>query len=128
MANINGWGRGAWGEGSWGTALPVTVASAGAITSAQGAIAVYHNAIIEVGGLGMLSAIGSASTAAAAVVSVVGIASTVRLGAPLVYGEIDTSQDPNYNVIDDGQSPGWAAISSTQTPGYSEIDAGRDAA
>jgi hypothetical protein len=34
-----------------------------------------------------------------------------------VYGEIDTSQTPDY-----------ATISTTQTPGYEEIEAGRDAA
>ena len=98
------------------------------MTSALGAVEVYHNAFFEVTGLGMTSAVGEVTLKLGASAFPVGLAVSVDVGAPLVYGEIDTNQDPNYNTINDGQSPGWASISVSQSPGYQEIDAGRDAA
>ena len=98
----------------------------------------------------MTSAVGEVTLKLGASAFPVGLAVSVDVGAPLVYGEIDTNQDPNYNTINDGQnpgwasisvsqspayqeindgqSPGWASISVSQSPGYQEIDAGRDAA
>ena len=98
------------------------------MTSAIGIVIVYNNTIVELVGFEIGVAVGDVTLKLGASAFPVGLAVSVDLGAPLVYGEIDTNQDPNYNTINDGQSPGWASISVSQSPGYQEIDAGRDAA
>jgi len=53
---------------------------------------------------------------------------TASSGTVLVWGELNTSQTPNYTTIITNQTPSYTIISTNQTPSYSEIDAGRDAA
>jgi hypothetical protein len=72
--------------------------------------------------------VGDIQPVAGAIVQVTGVGVTASVGFINVYGEIDTSQTPNYNQIDDGQTASYSAVSTTQTPGYTEIDAGRSAA
>tara|TARA_R110000751_G_scaffold256259_2_gene355728 strand:+ start:434 stop:910 length:477 start_codon:yes stop_codon:yes gene_type:complete len=82
-----------------------------AITSAQGDIQLVTNNFLSVAGYTVTSQLGTVTPTAAADVTVVGLAAmTIDLGVPLVYGEIDTDQDPNYNVISDSQTPVWEAI------------------
>ena len=96
------------------------------------------------------SGLGSVETDAGSIVQLTGVGATFAIGAPLVYSQIDTTQNANYNQIDDSQTPSFAgvdssqtpsfvAVSTSQTPSYSEvstsqtpvfteIEAGRDAA
>jgi len=63
------------------------------------------------------SAIGSVSTIAKANVVPTGQVATFSIGTTLVYGEVDTSQTPNFSDV-----------ATTQTPNYTTIKGGRDAA
>jgi hypothetical protein len=69
----------------------------------------------------MTTAVGEVTLKLGASAFPVGLAVSVDLGAPLVYGEIDTNQDPNYNVINDDQTPVWTAINDAQTPVWTAI-------
>ena len=63
------------------------------------------------------SALGTVSTDAEANVVPTGQSVTVSLASVLVYGEVDTSQTPNFSDV-----------ATTQTPNYTTIKGGRDAA
>jgi len=135
MANINGWGRGTWGEGAWSSVLPVNLTTAGAMTSAVGALTVDAEANVTPATLAITSAIGSvivhenevvnlpsflitsAQQGGAVVVNaehkvhITGVSADFGIGFPLVWSVIDTGQTPNYNDV-----------STTQTPSYSIIN------
>ena len=150
MAIINGWGRGAWNEGAWGTALPVEPSSVGAITSglgtvtddaeanvtfagraitsALGSVIVHENEVINMPSFAVTSAIGAVTTVAKANVVPPGQSGTVSLSSVLVYGEIDTSQTPNFSDVTTTQTPNYSDVATTQTPNYTTIKGGRDAA
>ena len=73
-----------------------------ATTSALGSPQLVTNNFLSVAGLSTTSALGTVTPTAAAGVTLIGLTSvTIDLGVTLVYGEIDTNQDPNYNVISD---------------------------
>ena len=108
-SDISGFGRGTYGQGAWNTELPVIVTGV-AGTSALGSATVAAAAVVSVTGVAGTSALGSATVAAAAVVGVTGVAGTGGIGNTLVWGDIDTTQIPN-----------WAAISTTQTPAWQDI-------
>ena len=93
-----------------------------ATTSALGSPQLVTNNFLSVAGLSTTSALGTVTPTAAAGVTLIGLTSvTIDLGVTLVYGEIDTNQDPNYNVISDAQAPAWNVISDAQTPTWTVI-------
>jgi len=75
-----------------------------------GTVTVYHNAIVEVTGLAITSAIGAVSTTADANVSLTGVAITSSLGSVLIWGLIDESQTPSYSGIDESQTADWEEV------------------
>ena len=83
---------------------------------------------VYVDGQQINSSVGAVTTVAGSVVELVGVSMVASVGDILVWGEIDTSQDPNYNSINTTQSPGYSTIDTSQSAGYEEIKAGRDAA
>ena len=76
----------------------------------------------------MASSIGAVSTVAKANVVPTGQSVTVSLSSVLVYGEIDTSQTPNFSDVTTTQTPNYSDVATTQTPNYTTIKGGRDAA
>ena len=178
MANINGWVRGTWGEGAWSSILPVNLTTAGAMTSAVGAVSLVCDNNVSApsfaitsgvgaltvdaesnvtlptfavtSGLGAVttdaeanvalptfavtSALGSViihenevinlpsflitsgfngagvSTAAAANAFPIGVSMLSAVGAPLVWGLINTDQNPNFDPIDTDQTPSYNDI------------------
>jgi hypothetical protein len=54
----------------------------------------------------------TASTVKSKNVYVTGVQLYVRIGDALVWGVIDTNQNPNWTIINDVQSPGWTDIPS----------------
>ena len=72
--------------------------------------------------------IGDVSTVAGVIVQLTGLSMVASVGDILVWGEIDTNQDPSYNPISTTQSAGYSAVDTSQSAGYEEIKAGRDAA
>ena len=82
-------------------------------TSALGSPQLVTNNFLSVAGYTISSAAGAISPTAAADVSVAGFPLTIDLGITLVYGEIDTRQNANYNVISDSQIPTWTVIATS---------------
>jgi len=84
--------------------------------------------VVEPAGVSATFQVGSLFIDAAAIVELTGITLQSTLGKPLVYGEIDTNQIPNYATISTSQTPGYTPVSTSQAPNYQDIAAGRDAA
>ena len=82
-----------------------------------GTIIVHENEVINLPSFAITSALASVSTIAKANVTPTPQSITVSLGALLIYGEVDTSQTPNFSDV-----------ATTQTPNYTTIKGGRDAA
>ena len=78
---------------------------------------VYENEVIELTGFGLASSIGAVSTVAKANVTPEGQSATASVGIILIWGEVDTSQTPDYQNV-----------ATSQTPNYTTIKGGRDAA
>ena len=77
----------------------------------------YENEVIELTGFGLASSIGAVSTVAKANVTPEGQSATASVGIILIWGEVDTSQTPDYQNV-----------ATSQTPNYTTIKGGRDAA
>ena len=75
----------------------------------------YKRQVIEVSGFGLTTSVGAVTTAAKANVTPTGVSATASVGKVLIWGEVDTSQTPDYSNI-----------ATSQTPNYTIIDAGRD--
>jgi hypothetical protein len=58
--------------------------------------------------------LGTVQAQANADVFVLGVRATGIVGSPLVWGDIQNPQNPNWTQINDTQSPGWTDI---RTPG-----------
>jgi hypothetical protein len=65
----------------------------------------------------LASSIGAVSTVAKANVTPEGQSATASVGIILIWGEVDTSQTPDYQNV-----------ATSQTPNYTTIKGGRDAA
>tara|TARA_R100001369_G_C3291745_1_gene164020 strand:- start:124 stop:501 length:378 start_codon:yes stop_codon:yes gene_type:complete len=124
VSNVTGWGRSSWGNGSWGTAVPVTLTSAGAMTSGLGALAVSPGSSVPATGVGFTASVGSVTVLENEVVELpTGVSATFSIGSVTitadaniypagvsmtadtmvkmpVWGLIDTAQVPNYSVVD----------------------------
>ena len=68
-------------------------------TSALGSVTAAIGINPEVTGLVGTSALGSVLAGTSATISAVGVVSTGSVGVPLVWGDIDTSQVPNWQVV-----------------------------
>jgi hypothetical protein len=96
--NLGGWGRGTWNQSAWSTPLSVLVTGV-AGTSALGSETATGGATSGVTGLVGTSALGSVLAGTSATISAVGVVGTGSVGIPLVWGDIDTSQVPNWQVV-----------------------------
>ena len=81
MATLTGWGRGTWGEGAWGTSLPVTLSTAGVITSAVGSVTIVAEANVTPVSPAITSAVGAPQVVAGAVVQVTGLSISSAVGS-----------------------------------------------
>ena len=96
--NLGGWSRGTWSSGPWNA--PDSVGVTGVTgTSALGSVTAAIGINSEVTGLVGTSALGSVLAGTSATISAVGVVSTGSVGVPLVWGDIDTSQVPNWQVV-----------------------------
>ena len=66
---------------------------------------------------------------------VTGVQATGYIANVLVWGQINTNQDPhwagindsqtgNWNVVNDNQVPGWVQVNDSQSPAWSAINEG----
>ena len=74
--HLGGWGRGTWNQSAWNTPLSVLVT-----------------------GVAGTSALGSETVTGGATASVTGVVGTGNIGVSLVWGDIDTSQVPNWQIV-----------------------------
>ena len=107
--DISGFGRGTYGQGAWNTELPVLVTGVVG-TSALGSETVVSENIFAVTGVAGTSALGSETVAIKADVAVTGVSATGVIGNTLIWGDIDTTQVPNWAVISTTQTPEWQNI------------------
>jgi len=96
--HLGGWGRGTWNQNAWNTPLSVLVTGV-AGTSALGSETVTGGATVVVTGVAGTSALGSVLAGTSATISAVGVVGTGSVGVPLVWGDIDTSQVPNWQIV-----------------------------
>ena len=95
---LGGWSRGTWSSGPWNGPGSVEVTGV-AGTSDLGSVTAAIGINPEVSGLVGTSALGSVLAVTSATISAVGVVSTGSVGVPLVWGDIDTSQVPNWQVV-----------------------------
>ena len=78
--------------------------------------------------LSITSGVGAVTHSISANVTPIGQSASFSIGRTIVFGQIDTSQTPNYATISTSQTPSFSEVDTSQTPSYEEIEAGRDAA
>jgi hypothetical protein len=76
----------------------------------------------------LTASVGAVSTVAKANVVPEGQSATASVGIIFVYGQLDTSQTPDYSDVATSQTPNYTDVATSQTPTYTTITGGRDAA
>lgn len=90
------------------------------ITNSAIAIFVALGVVVPVTRVTGTTQLGTVTTSADAIVSPDGVEATGAVGTPLVWGDVDDNQDPEWEDIPVNTST-WADVSTSQTPSWQNI-------
>jgi hypothetical protein len=107
-SNGYGWGWGTWGRDAWGSSVNSTVETGGA------------NAFPT--GLEASTELGTTSETAGSKIYPVGVVGVGVVIRPLVWGQINDNQTPNWQGIDDSQADNWAVVDDSQAPNWQPVN------
>ena len=79
-------------------------------TSALGTLTLVTNNVIAVTTDALTSGLGSLTITGTANITLTGVYGTGYVNQLLIWGKIDSSQDPSWSAVDDTQSPDWTDI------------------
>jgi hypothetical protein len=79
-------------------------------TSALGTLTLVTNNVIAVTTDALTSGLGSLTITGIANITLTGVVGTGGITSVLVWGEIDSSQDPSWSGVSDSQDPNWTDI------------------
>jgi len=69
--------------------------------------------------------LGTVVAKANADIPVTGLVAVGYIGTVNVWGEVDDTQDPNWQSINTGQGSNWGAITDTQDPSWQNVNIGQ---
>ena len=124
MADLTGWGRSSWGDGPWGTGVPVTLTSAGAMTSGLGALTIEPGSKYYPTGVGFTASVGSVTVLENEVVELpTGVSATFSIGSVSIIADAKIYPTGVSMTADTMvKMPVWGLIDTAQVPSYSVVD------
>jgi hypothetical protein len=124
VADLTGWGRSSWGDGPWGTAVPVTLTSAGAMTSGLGALTIEPGSKYYPTGVGFTASVGSVTVLENEVVELpTGVSATFSIGSVSIIADAKIYPTGVSMTADTMvKMPVWGLIDTAQVPSYSVVD------